>query len=172
MATSELVSSPQLDRRLLRNARKTAREVEEITGIPAEEVAERLTHLLDEYTYRDDLVEEKLLLVELGEVVYDLKDRMNQAEETEEYVALARVMSTNVRTMLDQIERRRKAVNIDLNKITEVQARLMAMAFTVAAEKAELELRKRYPNIPQEEVHEVLADSLQDAMLVIEGATA
>lgn len=169
--STELVSSPQLDRRLLRNARKSATEIEEITGIPAGEVAERLSLLLDQYTYRDDLVEEKLLLVELGDLVYDLRERMSSAEDTEEYVALARVLTTNVRTMLDQIERRRKAVDVDLSKINESQAKLMAMAFSVASEKAELNLRLMYPEVPQEAVHSALQDALGDAMMMIEGAT-
>jgi hypothetical protein len=167
MATTELVSSPTLDKRLLRMARRSPNEIEAETGIPASEVAERLTRLLDQRNWRDDLLEERLLLTEVGELIYDLRQRMQGAEDTEAYVALARVLTTNVRTMLDQIERRRKVVDADLSKVTEAQAKLMAMAFSIASEKAELDLRKKYPEIPQEAVHLALQQGLADAMTMV-----
>jgi hypothetical protein len=168
--TQELVRSPQLDKRLLRMARSSAREIEEATGIPAAEVAERLSVLLDDKLYRDDLVEEKLLLVELSDTIRDLRDRMQGADNTEDYVALARVMSTNVKTMLDQIERRRKAIDVDLMKINEAHAKVIAMALEVAAEKAEMQLREEFPEVPRETVHLIFQGAFLDAVTVVEDA--
>ena len=67
-----LVDSPALNKLLLRNARKSFNEISQITGIPVGEVAERLTNLLDNRTWRDDLMEEKLLLAEVGMLVNGL----------------------------------------------------------------------------------------------------
>lgn len=163
-----LVSSPELDRRLLRNARKSPAEIERLTGIPAAEVAERLSILLDQRNWRDDLMEEKLLLVQVQDLIHDLQDRLTTAEDTEAYVALARVLTTNVKMMLDQIERRRKNVDADLQRVTVAQAQLMADAISIAAERAVLELEKMFPDVPSETVRASFEKGIPEAVKLLE----
>ena len=163
-----LVSSPELDRRLLRNARKSPAEIELLTGIPAAEVAERLSALLDQRNWRDDLMEEKLLLVQAQDLIHDLQTRLTSAEDTEAYVALARVLTTNVKMLLDQIERRRKNVDSDLQRVTVAQAQLMANAITIAAERAVLELEKMFPEVPSETVRSAFEGGIPEAIKLLE----
>lgn len=163
-----LVSSPELDRRLLRNARKSPAEIEKITGIPAAEVAERLSLLLDQRNWRDDLMEEKLLIVQATDLIHDLQSRMTHVEDDESYASLARVLTSNVKLMLDQIERRRKNIDTDLQRVTIAQAQLMANAISLAAERAVLELEKMFPDVPSETVREAFEQGIPEAVKLLE----
>lgn len=163
-----LISSPELDRRLLRHARKSPAEIERLTGIPADEVAERLSILLDQRNWRDDLMEEKLLIIQVQDLIHDLQNRLTEAESAEEYTMLARVLTTNVKMMLDQIERRRKNVDADLQRVTVAQAQLMANAISLAAERAVLELERMFPDVPPETVRSAFERGIPEAVKLLE----
>jgi len=165
-----LVSSPELDRLLLRHARKSPAEIEAKTGIPANEVAERLSILLDQRNWRDDLMEERLLIMEATDLIRDLQARMRTAEN-EDFVALARVLTTNVKMLLDQIERRRKNIDADLQRVTVAQAQLMADAINLAAEMAVNELALMYPDVPSTTIREVFEASIPEAVKQLEAKT-
>lgn len=165
---NDLVFSPALNRTLLRNARKSAREIEALTGIPAAEVAERLSALLDDVNYRDDLIEEKLLMSELSDLVADIRDRLDSALSNEDYVALARAFTQNAKIILDQIEKRRKHVDADLSRVTHAQAKLMAMAINVAMEKSVLDLERMFPGVDPDVVRQVFEKNLPAAIQMLE----
>lgn len=164
----ELVSSPALNKMLLRHARKSAAEIEEITGIPANEVAERLTALLDSRNWRDDLMEEKLLLQDVAQLIEDIREKLQNTYNSEEYASLARVLTSNVKLLLDQIEKRRKNIDADLSKVNEAQAKMMAMAIDLAMRKAVLDLRTMYPELEHETVQNVFEAALPEAIRTIE----
>jgi hypothetical protein len=164
-----LVESPAVNRLLLRNARKSFREISEITGIPVEEVAERLTLLLDNTDMRDDLYEEKLLLAEVGMLINDIRDRMSRTKvEDEGWASMARVQLQAIKTLMEQLDKRRKAVDGKLSMLSMAQAQLMAEAIRIAQERAILNIRQKYPEMDAEIIYTEFEDALPQAIEFLE----
>lgn len=169
-----LVSSPAQNKLLLRHARKSIPEIAEITGIPANEVAERLYDLtVAGVNWRDDLVEEKLLLNDLAQLLDDVREKMTGWDvEDEGWASMARVQLQTIKLMLEQLDKRRKAVDGDLAKITEAQAKMVASAFEVAQEMAVRQIEKEHPEWDVEVVRTTLRDVLPAAIEEVEGHVA
>lgn len=124
-----LADSPAVNKLLLRHARKSNAEIAQITGIPVEEVAERLSILLDDPGWRNDLMEEKLLLAEVGMLVDDIRTRMSRVSVNDEgWASMARVQLQAIKTLMEQLDKRRKAVDGKLALVTKMQADLLAEA--------------------------------------------
>lgn len=156
-----LAESPALNRLLLRNARKSLNEIGQITGIPVNEVAERMTVLLDERSWRDDLQEEKLLIIEISMLVDDIRERMARFNvEDEGWASMARVQLTAIKTILEQIEKRRKSVDGQLKLVTQqmveafgevikfnndLTAKTLAEKFGIEEEVVYAEWEENYP---------------------------
>lgn len=172
MTSKELVplaESPALNKLLLRNARKSNVEIAEATGIPVGEVAERLTTLLNNPSWRDDLMEEKLLLAEIGMLVNDIRDRMARRNvEDEGWASMARVQLQAIKTLIEQMEKRRKAVDGKLALVTLGQAQLMAEAIKIAQERAVLNIEKKYPELDSEIIYAEFNDALPKAIEFLE----
>ena len=167
----KLVSSPALNKKLLRNARKSIREIAEETGLPAEEVAERMSNLLAERNWRDDLMEERLLLIEMGQLIEDIRERMREASTDEDYGSMARAQLSAIKLTMDQITKRRKALDGELASVTMAQARLMGEAIKIAMERAVLTLEQQFPEINGEAVRVAFEDALPGAMAVVDART-
>lgn len=157
-----LISSPEQNRLLLRHARKTLPEIAELTGIDVREVAERLHDLtVVGVNWRDDLIEEKLLLNDLASLLDDIRDKMNKYDvDDEAWASMARAQLNVVKVMLEQLDKRRKAVNGDLAMITEAQGKMIAGAFEVAMEMAVVRIQKEHPDWD----HVVIRTTLQDVL--------
>lgn len=163
-----LQKSIVIDRLLLRNARKTYKEISELTGIPTDEVAERLMMLLDETPLRDDLIEEKLLLHELGELVETTRDRLTTATKDEDFGSIVRAQTATIKLLLEQIDKRRKAIDVDLATLNEAQARHVATAFGVAMELVLLKLEEQLPDTDKEVIRVTFREVLPDAIERVE----
>lgn len=169
--SSDLVSSPELNRRLIRLARRSPNEIEALTGIPAGEVLERLSTLFDSRTWRDDVQEERLILMEYGDLLEDVKDRLDTAKSEEGFASIARVAMTGLKDLMDRLEKRRAANNEDMEKVNRAQAALMVEAISLAMERAALELQKRYPEVEIAEISEVFSEALPAVIERIEKST-
>lgn len=124
-----LKDSPVLNKLLLRNARQPVNIIATRTGMTPQEVSERLVELLDNPDWRDDLMEEKLLLAEVSMLVDDIRERMTRSNlDDESWMQGARVQLAAIKTMLDQLDKRRKAVDGHLSLLTKKQAELFAEA--------------------------------------------
>lgn len=164
-----LVESPALNKLLLKNARRSFAEIAEITGIPVEEVAERLTTLLDNRNWRDDLMEEKLLLAEVGMLVDDIRTRMSRYNvEDEGWASMARVQLQAIKTLMEQMANRRKAVDGKLSLVTMLQAQLMAEAIRIAQERAVLNIERKYPELDPDIIYAEFEDALPEAIAFLE----
>lgn len=164
-----LEESPALNKLLLRHARKSPNEIEVLTGIPANEVAERLTELLDNRDYRDDLMEERLLLAEVAMLVDDIRTRMNRfSVEDEGWASMARVQLQAIKTMLEQLDKRRKAVDGKLSALTQQQALLMAEAIRLSQERAVLNIQRKYPELDPEVIYAEFEEALPGAIEFLE----
>ena len=166
---SPLAASPALNKLLLRHARKSFNEIAELTGIPPQEVSERLTSLLDDRTWRDDIQEEKLILDDIAGLVDQIRTRMAGANTDDEgWASMARVQLQAFKTMLEQLDKRRKALNGELSLITLQQARLMAEAIKIAQERAVLNIEKKYPELDSEVIYAEFEEALPKAVAYLE----
>lgn len=164
-----LEESVALNKLLLRNARQSLAVISQKTGIPADEVAERLTTLLDNPSWRDDLMEEKLLLAEVAMLVDDIRMRMSRFNvEDEGWASMARVQLAAIKTMLEQVEKRRRAVNGELAVVTQMQAKLFAEAIAIAKERAVLNIEREYPNLDPIIIHREFDAALPEAIAYLE----
>lgn len=164
-----LAESAALNKLLLRNARQSLVVISQKTGIKVEEVAERLTALLDNPSWRDDLMEEKLLLAEVAMLVDDIRDRMSRYNvEDEGWASMARVQLAAIKTMLEQVEKRRKAVNGELAVVTQLQAQLFAEAIKIASERAVLNIERKYPDLDPEIIYAEFDAALPEAIAYLE----
>lgn len=164
-----LADSPALNKKLLKNARKSFKEISELTGIPVEEVAERLSTLLDNRSWRDDLMEEKLLLAEVGMLVDDIRERMSRFNVDDEgWASMARVQLTAIKVLMEQMAQRRKDVDGKLSLVTMMQARLMAEAIKIAQERAVLNIERKYPNFDPDIIYAEFEEALPEAIAYLE----
>lgn len=160
-----LEESPALNRLLIRNARRSAIEIEAITGIPATEVAERLEYLLNNPSVRNDLMEEKLILAEIALVVQDIRDRMDgYVKDDEGFASMARVAIAAAKLQLDQLDKRRKNLTDKLKMVSEFEAGVMMGAVRMAREMAIIEMQERFPEADDEVVYEIIDGSFAKAL--------
>lgn len=164
-----LVESPALNKLLLKNARKSLMDIATLTGIPVTEVSERLAVLTETGSWRDDLQEEKLLLLEVGILVDDIRTRMGRLSvEDEGWASMARVQLSALKTLMEQLDKRRKAVDGKLALVTLQQAQLMGEAIKLAQAKAAFALVRRFPEIPEEEIYAEFEEALPEAIEYLE----
>lgn len=164
-----LADSPALNRMLLRKARNTLNDIAQQTGLPVGEVAERLTELLDNTGWRDDLMEEKLLLAEVGLLVDDIRARMTRTDmDDEAWASMARVQLAAVKTLMEQLDKRRKAVDGQLALVTTMQAQLFAEAIKIAQERAILNIERKYPDLNVDIIYEEFEAALPHAIDYLE----
>jgi uncharacterized protein YidB (DUF937 family) len=166
-----LKDSPALNKMLLKNARRSLNDIAAMTGLDVAEVSERLTVLYESGSYRDDLQEEKLLLLEVGIIISDVRERMGRLNmDDEAWASMARVQLSGVKTLLEQLEKRRKAIDGKLALITLQQARLIGDSIQLATERAAFNLAKKY-GIPEEEVYAEFEEEYPAALNHLEKAS-
>jgi hypothetical protein len=120
-----------LDEKLLSLARKSPKEIAELTGLEPQYIAERIAYLLDSKDWLTDRQEERLLLIEAG----SLKDRafgMLENVGPQEFAGVANVVLKSLRLVSERLDARRKLVDEDIHKITAAHAKIFAQAFDVA----------------------------------------
>jgi hypothetical protein len=164
-----LADSPALNKLLMRHARESFNDISAATGIPVGEVAERMVDLLDNKNWRDDLMEEKLLLAEVGMLVNDIRTRMSRRNvEDEGWASMARVQLQAIKTLMEQLDKRRKAVDGKLSLVTMMQAQLMAEAIRIAQERAVLNIQRKYPDMDPDIIYVEFEEALPEAIAFLE----
>lgn len=163
-----LADSPALNRLLLRNARKSFSDIAAATGIPVGEVAERLSTLLDNTSWRDDLMEEKLLLAEMSLLMDDVRERMNRTgTEDEAWASMARVALATIKTQLEQLNTRRKVLDGKLSALTLIQAQMFAEAIKLNNQLTIEALAVKY-GIAEQEVYAEWEENFPKAVAYLE----
>lgn len=162
MAANEHERRNVADRLLLRYARKSPNEIEELTGIPALEAKARIDEILSARDHLTLRQEEVLILEEMAELIHESRDRMQNATDRD-YATIANVALRGMTTALSRIEAAKKAVKIDVSKITEGQARVFTRIFDVGYKTILNELANKY-EIPAEvvlDLHRMAMDEAQ-----------
>ena len=111
----EVLSRNAVTEKLLAHARKSLNEIHEITGLPVEELAERYSALFEERGWMTERQEERLLLIELGDVIADAKSKLKTAQ-IEDYASVARVVLQGMTLMANRMDARKKLVDDDINR--------------------------------------------------------
>jgi hypothetical protein len=157
-----------IDAKILKNARKSITELAELTGLSPNEVAEKRSNLLDSTNSLTDRQEEKLLLIDLAELIDDAKKQLEHAEDVTEYSSMFKSVLTGYRLVADRLDARRKSVDDDINRISSIQARMWGEAIKLAQEKSKFELQRLFPDVDEYIIDAIFEDSLTLAVKEIE----
>lgn len=110
-----------LDELLLSNARKSPEHIEDVTGIPAKQAMERLAHLLRSRDWMSERMEERLLIIELGELIEGVKARLENVSE-QYYSDTANVALRGYEAIGKRMDTRLAITEMEMSQITRVQA--------------------------------------------------
>lgn len=169
-ATDLALQRNALTEKLLQNARKSLKEVSEIIGLPVADIAERYALLFEERGWLTERQEERLLLIELADLIVDARIRLKNTEDRD-YASVARVVLSSMQLMADRFDARKKLVDDDINRITTANARQFGMAYDIALTHIVNGLKMLHPEISDDEVDILSAEGLMKAKIRLQEAT-
>lgn len=146
---------------LLKNARLSPQEIEDKTGIPANEAAAKLTELLQSRDWLTDRMEERLLLIEMGDFVAEVRDRQKNASE-ENFALIAGVTLRAYREIANRLDARRRLTDSDINEISAAQGRMMMDTIKLALDIAADHVTAMHPELTG--LREELQDGFRHAL--------
>jgi len=139
------------NRLLLENARYSPREIEERTGIDALVAVARINELLEQRDWLTMRQREQLLIIDLEDMIDDLKKRMQNAAD-EDYAAIATVSVRAMKLISERFDAQRKAIEQDITRITSAQAKMYGSSFDAALETILKGLQEEHPEIDRAEL--------------------
>ena len=155
-ASKEVVSAQQarederrkrshIDRILLKNARRSIEEMAELTGLYPDEIAGRLEALLRSRDFLSDRQEERLILIEIGDLIDDMRGRMEGAHD-DNYADIANVTLRGYEAIAKRLDARRKLAELDISEITRAQGDLFLSIVLEAVNIVASELEETHPD--------------------------
>lgn len=130
---------------------KSGDEIERLTGIPAAQAVMHVKRLLASRDIWTELERKQLLLRELNE----LKDSLSRSALDAGDLDSARLLLKTLETIGKRLDAESRKVDVDLQRVTEHQARVMGRAFDVALDYMKRELAERYPQVSGSELDEL-----------------
>ena len=152
---------------LLQHARKSLNEISSLTGLSEMELSEKYARLFEDRGWRTERMEERLLLIELGDLLDDSKQRLKNATD-DNYASVARVVLASITLIANRFDMRRKLVEEDITEITRANASLFGDAYDLALKHTVSGLRQLHPDITDDEVNELVREGLQLAKARLE----
>jgi hypothetical protein len=110
-----------MDELLIANARKSPEQIETTTGIPAKQAMERLAYILRARDWMTERQEERLLIIEMGDLIDGVKKRLANASE-QYYSDTANVALRGYEAISKRMEMRKNITEEEMSEITRVQA--------------------------------------------------
>ena len=104
-----------LDELLIQNARKSPEQIEAATGVPAAEAMERLALILRTRDWMSERMEERLLMIEMGDLIDDVKKRLANVSE-QYYSDTANVALRGYEAISKRMDARRSITEEDMHK--------------------------------------------------------
>lgn len=135
-----------LDELLIRNARKSPEEIQEITGIPAEQAMERIAFLLRARDWMTERMEERLLILELGDLIDDVKRRLEHVSE-QYYSDTANVALRGYEAIGKRMDARFAITEMEMAEITRVQAEIYIETLNKTVQDAIEYVAEVYPEM-------------------------
>lgn len=138
-----------IDELLIRHARKSPEQIEEKTGIPAEQAMERLGMLLRTRDWMTDRQEHRLLLIELGDLVDDVKGRLKDVSE-ENYADTANVALRGYEQIGKRLDAQTAVSEEEMAEITRIQAEVYMETLAKLVERTMDYVAEVYPDMDVE----------------------
>lgn len=135
-----------LDELLIRNARKSPEEIEEITGVPAEQAMERLGELLRARDWMTERQEEKLLILEMSDLIDDTKKRLEYVSE-QYYSDTANVALRGYEAIGKRMDARAAISEAEMQEITRLQAEVYIDTLNKTVQKTIEYIAQVYPDM-------------------------
>lgn len=110
-----------MDELLIANARKSPEQIELVTGIPAQQALERLAYILRARDWMTERQEERLLLIEMGDLIDGVKLRLSNVSD-QYYSDTANVALRGYEAISKRMEARKAVTEEEMSEITRVQA--------------------------------------------------
>lgn len=152
---------------LIRYATLSPNEIADKTGFSPLEAAQRISALLASRDWLSDRLEERLLIIQMQDMIQDAQSRLSNASE-ENYAAIANVVMRGFNSIGARFDSRRKLTEIDINEITAAQARTFGMAFDAALTHIIDGIREMHPDLDLGEVGRLQREGMQKAKTVVE----
>lgn len=138
-----------LDELLIANARKSPDEIEAITGIPAEQAIERLAFILRTRDWMSERMEERLLIIELGNLIEGVKKRLEDVSE-QYYSDTANVALRGYEAIGKRMDTRLAITEMEMSEITRVQAEVYIETLNELVQETIQYVSEVYPDMPLE----------------------
>lgn len=135
-----------LDNVLLSNARKSGEELAELTGIDAEQAMERLAYLLRSRDWMTERQEERLLIMEMSDLIDNTKQRLNHVSE-QYYSDTANVALRGYEAIGKRMDARAAITEQEMSEITRVQAELYIETLNRLVQKTMDYVAEVYPDM-------------------------
>lgn len=135
---------------LLRYARLSPEEIQDKTGIPAHEAMSRLAEILRTRDWMTDRMEERLLLIEMSDLISDVRDRMDSAAP-EFFADIANVALRGYEAVSKRLDARRKLTEEDIAEISRAQGEMMMEAIRIAIDKTVEYMAEVHPDLELED---------------------
>lgn len=134
----------------------------EVKGVVSPAVAaQRVRDILKSKDWLSFAEKKKLILEDAYFLLGKLRSQMVDGYVDEKQAA---AFIRNIKMIAELLDHANAGNEKTLMQVREIHARVMGMAIKVAFERALLELQRRYPEIPEDEIYEVLEASLPLAM--------
>lgn len=134
------------DRQILKHARLSYAEISEKTGVPVGEIAERLERLLQARDHLTERQEERLLIIEMGDHIDEMKSRANAASD-QFYGDIAAVILRGYDSIAKRLDMRRKATELDISEITRAQGEMFLSVMAESVNMAATRLEELHPEL-------------------------
>lgn len=150
-----------IDEVLLRAAAggKSGDEIEKATGIPAAQALEKVKQILSSRDVWTEMEQRQLLLAELHELKDSLRSQAIDGQDPE----AARVLLRTLETIGKRLDSQQTVLDENMLKLTHFQQKILLRAMDAALNFAKKELAERYPQMPSNELEDMIADGLQRA---------
>lgn len=134
-----------IDQILLKNARLSPQEISERSGMPVDDAMSRLYELLRTRDHLTDRQEERLLIIEMGDLIDEMRMRSSAASE-ENYADIANAALRGYDAIGKRLDARRKLAEIDISEITRAQGEMFLAVMLEAVGMVATRLEELYPD--------------------------
>lgn len=165
----ELVSRSAMTETLIANFEEPIADTAKLLGIPKEKVLEKYAQLYEDRGWGTERMREMNILTKFEDLLASATKELDNAEDTTQYASMFGKIIIATKLLLDRIDARKKSVEVDVNKLTLYQARIMSSAISLAMERSVFDLQKLYPQIDPDEVQDVFDKNLPLAVKELEG---
>jgi hypothetical protein len=134
-----------MDQILLKNARLSPSEISERSGMPVDAAMSRLYDLLRTRDHLTDRQEERLLIIEMGDLIDEMRVRASGAND-DNYADIANAALRGYDSIAKRLDARRKLSEIDISEITRAQGEMFLTVMIEAMNLIATRLEESHPD--------------------------